>query len=67
VRNDIFNIEANDSFDFLLSILDIGNNSLKHAIASLISVISSTLRGVEYLIHRNKMTVVERVIKILKD
>ena len=31
------------------------NNSMKHAITSLISVISSTLRGVEYLITRNNM------------
>jgi hypothetical protein len=67
VRNDIFNIEEHDNFDFLLSILDINNNSLKHAITSLISVISSTLRGVEYLIHKTKMTVVERIIKILKE
>jgi hypothetical protein len=31
------------------------NVSMKHAITSLISVISSTLRGVEYLISRNNM------------
>lgn len=65
IRNDIFQIEENDSFDFLLSILDIPNNSLKHAITSLISVISSTLRGVEYLICKNKMVVIDRVIKVL--
>jgi hypothetical protein len=29
------------------------NSSMKHAITSLISVISSTLRGVEYLISKN--------------
>jgi len=67
IRNDIFQIEENDSFEFLISILDINNNSLKHAITSLISVISSTLRGVEYLISKNRMVVIERVIKILKD
>ena len=65
VRNDIFNIEENDSFDFLISILEINNNSLKHAVTSLISVISSTLRGVEYLICKNKMSIIERVIKVL--
>lgn len=65
IRNDIFQIEENDGFDFLLSILDINNNSLKHAITSLISVISSTLRGVEYLISKNRMVVIERVIKVL--
>lgn len=64
IRNDIFQIEENDSFEFILSILDINNNSLKHAITSLISVISSTLRGVEYLINNNRMVVIERVIKV---
>ena len=29
--------------------MNIPNNSLKHAVTSLISVISSTLKGVEYL------------------
>lgn len=49
IRNDIFNVEATEKMDFILSMLDINNQSLKHAICSLISVISSTLRGVEYL------------------
>jgi hypothetical protein len=31
------------------------NVSMKHAITSLISVISSTLRGVEYLISKKNM------------
>jgi hypothetical protein len=31
------------------------NSSMKHAITSLISVISSTLRGVEYLISKKNM------------
>jgi hypothetical protein len=49
------------------------NSSMKHAITSLISVISSTLRGVEYLISRNNMVyflskvVMENVIKIMKQ
>lgn len=42
------------------------NSSMKHAITSLISVISSTLRGVEYLISKKNMIVIENVIKILK-
>ena len=34
------------------------NNSMKHAITSLISVISSTLRGVEYLISKNNFVTI---------
>jgi hypothetical protein len=34
------------------------NVSMKHAITSLISVISSTLRGVEYLISRNNFVII---------
>lgn len=46
--------------------LDINNHSLKHAITSLISVIASTLRGVEYLTNNNNMCVLERVIAVNK-
>ncbi len=48
-------------------ILSIENSSLKHAITSLISVISSTLKGVEYLTTGKNMIVVKSVIKILKN
>lgn len=64
VRNDIFLITEQDNLDFPLGILEINNSSLKHAITSLISVIASTLKGVEYLIHRNKMQIVEKIIKV---
>ena len=64
IRNDIFNITENENFDFLMGILNIENNSLRHAITSLVSVIASTLKGVEYLIFKNKMTVIEKVIKV---
>jgi len=47
-------------------ILTIPDDSLKHAITSLISVISSTLRGVEYLTSHKNMLVIKNVIKILK-
>jgi len=67
VRNDIFLITENDSFDFPMGILEMNNSSLKHAITSLISVVASTLKGVEYLCHGNKMHIVEKIIKILKE
>lgn len=67
IRNDIFNIEASEKFDFVTHLLDINNQSLRHAITSLISVISSTLRGVEYLTFNGNMIIVEKVIKILKE
>jgi hypothetical protein len=76
IRNDIFNIEASEKvgineiyghggqFDFVTHLLDINNQSLRHAITSLISVISSTLRGVEYLTFNGNMIIVEKVIKV---
>ena len=64
IRNDIFSITEHDSFEFLLGILNIDNNSLRHAITSLVSVISSTLKGVEYLVNKNKMTIVDKVVKV---
>ncbi len=67
IRNDIFNIESENNFNVLIKILSIENNSLKHAITSLISVISSTLKGVEYLTHNGNMVVVNSIIKILRQ
>lgn len=64
IRNDIFNIEASEKFDFIIALLDFNNESLKHAITSLVSVISSTLRGVEYLIFGNTFIVVEKIIRV---
>lgn len=66
IRNDIFTIEAENNFSVVLKILSIDNPSLKHAVTSLISVISSTLKGVEYLTHGGDMSIVRAVIKILK-
>ncbi|CAD8144528.1 unnamed protein product [Paramecium pentaurelia] len=67
IRNDVFNIEATEKFDFVVHLLDINNQSLRHAISSLISVISSTLRGVEYLTYNGNMIIIEKIIKILKE
>lgn len=64
IRNDIFTIEASERFDFVVGILEINNSSLKHAITSLISVVSSTLRGVEYLTFNNNMKLVEKIIRV---
>ena len=67
IRNDVFTIEAENNFSVLMKILSVDNNSLKHAITSLISVISSTLKGVEYLTRNNDMTIIRAIIKILKN
>ena len=66
IRNDIFTIEAENNFSVVMRILAVENNALKHAVTSLISVIASTLKGVEYLTHGNDMTIVRSVVKILK-
>ena len=59
IRNDIFNIESEGNFNVLNKILSIENNSLKHAITYLISVIYSTLKGVEYLTYKKNMVVIK--------
>lgn len=43
------------------------NKSLKHAITSLISVIVSTLRGIEYITYGDNDIVIQKIIKILKE
>ena len=66
IRNDLFNIEKNGNFDILVKILNNESNSLQHAITSLISVIVSTLKGVEYITINKNMIIVKKIIRILK-
>ena len=61
----MFKIEETERFDFLLNMLDNPNPQLRYAIVALISIVSSTLRGVEYLIYKNNMVVINRMIKVL--
>lgn len=64
IRNDIFFVTANEDVEFLLKILDINNKSLRHAITSLISVICSTLKGIEYLMPKNNPILLEKIIQV---
>lgn len=65
IRRDIFKISQTDNFDFLIEILNIKNKSLRHAVTSLISVIVSTLRGIEYLTNGGTdVSVLDRIIKV---
>lgn len=64
IRNDVFKIDDTEKFDFLLGMLDNPHPQLRYAIIALVSIVSSTLRGVEYLIYGGNMVVVQRVIKV---
>ena len=66
IRNDIFLIAAKKSNSFILELLSISSHALKHALCALISVIASTLKGVEYLVE-NDHSVLQRIIDILKE
>lgn len=50
----------------LLKILDKTESNVQHAVTSVVSVISSTLRGAEYLTQGNNFSVIRAVIRILK-
>jgi hypothetical protein len=53
VSHDILMI--NKDFDFILALLNYDHDSMKHAITSLVSVISSNVKGVEYLTTQKNM------------
>jgi len=54
-----------DGFEFIIEILNIKDKSLRHAVTSLISVIVSTLRGIEYMTNGgNDVGVVDKIIKV---
>jgi hypothetical protein len=66
IRNDAFLLTTRAKDQFLMELLDINHKGLKHALLALISVIVSTLKGVEYLVTNDNMLVI-KVIDILKD
>jgi hypothetical protein len=49
-----------------MDLLNIQSNGLKHAICALVSVIASTIKGVDYLTQVN-LEIAEKVIEILKE
>jgi hypothetical protein len=65
IRNDILNIEETKSNQFVLDLLGFHAYNLRHATLSLISIISATYKGVEYLMS-NGPSIVEKIIEIMK-
>lgn len=49
-----------------MDLLNINSHGLKHAICALISVIASTVKGVDYLTQTN-LSIPEKVVEILKE
>lgn len=48
-----------------MEILNIKNKSLRHAVTSLISVLVSTLRGIEYITNNGSdVIVIDKIIKV---
>jgi hypothetical protein len=66
IRNDIFLITAKKNNQFILELLAISSHALKHALCALISVIASTLKGVEYLVE-NDTSVLQKIVDVYAD
>jgi len=66
IRNDVFLLNSRAKNQFLLELLAIENASLRHALLSLISIVASTLKGVEYLLCNDQM-IITTLIHILKS
>lgn len=66
IKNDMFLITQNKNNNFVMDLLNINSHGLKHAICALISVIASTIKGVDYLTQID-LVIAEKVIEILKE
>ena len=53
-----------ENFQFLLDLIDNPNAKLRYSLLPLISIICSTLRGVEYITSRKDLSIVRKVIKV---
>mmetsp|Transcript_12517 Transcript_12517/g.12301 ORF Transcript_12517/g.12301 Transcript_12517/m.12301 type:complete len:189 (-) Transcript_12517:297-863(-) len=65
----MFLITQNKNMSFIMDLLNINTanaHGLKHAICALISVIASTIKGVDYLTQID-LSIAEKVIEILKE
>jgi hypothetical protein len=66
IKNDMFLITQNKNNSFVMDLLNINSHGLKHAICALVSVIASTVKGVDYLTQID-LVITEKVIEILKE
>ena len=64
-KNLVYELIRNDILKFVLDLLGFHAYNLRHATLSLISIISATYKGVEYLMS-NGPTIVEKIIEIMK-
>ena len=68
IKNDIFFIKQYGSFRFLADLLQIEQAGLKHAVCAMVSVVASTVQGVDYLLvsdAKPDFEAVTRVVDIL--
>ena len=68
IKNDIFLIAQHKSSKFLIDLIQMESPGLKHAVCALISVVSSTANGVEYLMvdqKRPDYTILNKVLDII--
>lgn len=66
IRNDVFLLTTKHRNMFLIDLLSAPQPNLRHALLSLISIVVSTLKGVEYLLTNDQM-IVMTLIEILKS
>jgi hypothetical protein len=65
IRNDVFLLNTKHRNRFLIDLITTPQPSLRHALLSLISIVASTLKGVEYLLVNDQMIIIT-LIEILK-
>jgi len=68
IRNDVFMLTTRSKDEFLFEMLEIARKTpaLCHSLLALLSVIVSTLKGVEYIV-TNGYQIITKVIMLLKD
>lgn len=57
IRNDVFLLNSRAKNQFLLELLAIEDASIRHALLSLVSIVASTLKGVEYMLSNDQMII----------
>jgi hypothetical protein len=62
--SDIFGIQQSGKFDLVDNILNIESGSVRHSATAFLSIVASTLEGINYLTLNNHFDIVEQIVRV---
>lgn len=64
---DFFEVQTEEKFSFLLGLLEIPNHQVKRTVLSIVSMITSTVKGVQYIVRDGEVILLQRITEVFKQ